>query len=94
MAYKIRYGIDRYRWTSLGKVMRYQILISAGLLLLTGLALLWEGEPRWLEGAFYGQPLTATERAVCAFSDSLACGDGWYRALLVWCRTIIDAGAV
>lgn len=94
MAYQIRYGFDRYRCISPWGTIRHQAAAAAGLLVLSGLLLLTEGGTAWLIQTFSGQAQSAGERAVLALSRVLAEGEGWYRALTVWCREIIDAGAV
>ncbi len=92
MAYKIRYGVDRYKQDSLKQTVQIQILVSGGLLLLTGLAEFLDRGALLVEGILTAQPMNVTEWAVSAFADTLARGEGWYQGLAVWCRTIIDAG--
>ena len=94
MAYKIRYGFDRTRQNTLGRILRWQITGSGVLVLLIGLVILRNGGTRLLRGIFCAPPTSVAEQAVAAFADALCHGKGWYQGLAVWCRTIIDGGAI
>ena len=94
MSYKIRYGYDSCGQIPTKRILRMQMILSALLLFLTGLARFWSEGAQLLEPVLSAQPITVTERAVYALSGELARGEGWYQALTVWCRTIIYEAAV
>lgn len=94
MSYKIRYGYDRYRQIPEKHIFWVQSLVSGVLLLMAGMVRLWDGGIRMLGLVLSSGPMTVSERAVSALSGALAGGEGWYQALAVWCRTLIDAGTV
>ena len=94
MSYKIRYGSDIYSRNPVKGQLLMQSAAAGALLLLCGLILLGDNGKRLLYDLVSELPVNAAERAVYALSNSLARGEGWYRALVVWCREIIDAGAV
>ena len=92
MAYKIRYGFDRKRPHSWRVVFRIQALVSGVLLALTVLLRFWEEGAAAAAQVLSDRTLTVTEQAVAAFADALAAGEGWYHGLMLWCRTVINAG--
>lgn len=94
MSYKIRYGSDRFGQDPGRKRLRLRLLASGGLLLLNGLMRLWPKSAALSTLLFSADPMTSGERALSALADALAGGAGWYRALAVWCRCIIDGAAV
>ena len=94
MAYKIRYGFDRFRQNSVKRMIRLQILGAAALTRVSGLARLQGGGVLLLRRWFCMPPASVAEQAVAAFADALSHGAGWYYGLAVWCRTIIDGGSV
>lgn len=94
MSYKIRYGTDRFGQIPGKGRLRLQLLMSGGLLLLTGLMQLWPKSAALTARLFSVDPMTGGERALSALADALAGGAGWYQALAVWCRCIIDGAAV
>ena len=93
MSYKIRYGFDRHRQNSAERILWIQSVVSIVLLGLTALTRGWDGADQLLSAVMYPQAATVGERAVVALSGALAQGVGWYQALAVWCRTIIDGAA-
>lgn len=94
MAYRIRYGFDRIGQNRLRQIIRRQIIGSAMLVPASGVIAFLEGGRELLGRFFCAPPVSVAEQAVAAFADALCCGEGWYRGLAVWCRTIIDGGAV
>ena len=56
------------------------------------LRLCWRPASTRMTEVLASGPTTVTEMAVSALAERLAAGEGWYHALAVWCRTIIDAG--
>ena len=94
MAYEIRYGFDRSRQYSLKRMMHGQLIGSGMLVLVSGMIAFLEGGRELLCRFFSTPPASVAEQAVAAFADALCHGEGWYRGLAVWCRTIIDGGAV
>ena len=91
MSYKIRYGYDRYGQISGKRMLLLQSLVSGMLLCV---AILDRSRGGALSSLLCAQPVSVTERAVAALSGALAEGEGWYWALAVWCRILIDGTAV
>ena len=92
MAYSIRYALQtKPEISNSGFALR--ALTAAGLAAGVALARLC-----WSEGTILAERLLAAppegtaEIALSALAQVLADGEGWYRALAVWCRTILDAG--
>lgn len=93
MAYSIRYGPDgvtrrggpgRKHWQTVGAAV---LLFFAALL-----RLIWAEGAQMAAEIVASGPKTVAEQAVTALAESITAGEGWYHALAVWCRTIIDAG--
>ena len=93
MSYKIRYDFGRRRQNPTKQILRVQCVISGVMAVLLCLIRFGRGG-EMLMGLLSVQPETIGERAVSALSLALARGEGWYQALAVWCRTIIDGAAV
>lgn len=93
MAYSIRYGpAGPVRWEH-QKRKHWRTVGAAALLGLTALLrLLWTEGAETAAEILASGPKTVTEQAVAALAGSVAAGEGWYHALAVWCRTIIDGG--
>ena len=89
MAYSIRYGKLMHHNTRITQLLLRQIAVScvllAGIGLMRLLGLPAEGAARILTP----RTLNITEQAVCAASQTLAAGEGWYEAAVVWCRTVL-----
>ena len=94
MSYKIRYDYDRYRRIPAKQILLCQCVVSGVLLCMTAIAGAVHGRHQILSSILSAEPVTLAERAVAELSGALAAGEGWYRALAVWCRTVIDGAAV
>ena len=93
MAYRIRYGkeikLRRSRWQFGGFRILTALLLT---LFVVGLRLGWERGAQKMSEILASKLETVTEQTVRAMADSLAAGEGWYHALAVWCRAILDMG--
>lgn len=93
MAYSIRYGPEGpVRWEHQKKNHARAVGAAVLLALAALLRLVWAEGAEAAAGILASEPGTVTELAVAALAESVAAGEGWYHALAVWCRTIIDAG--
>ena len=94
MSYKIRYGFDSHRPVSMKHAFLLRSAVSCVLFCITGLCRclgMWDGLLRQMLCA---EPTTVAERAVAALAGALTEGKGWYWALAVWCRAMIDGSTV
>lgn len=91
MAYKIRYGPDSRSRGQTGMGIRWiaALAMTMGTL---GVRLIWPEGSEKLAWLLARTPASVGERAVAAMGQALAEGMGWYHGLVVWCRSIIEAG--